>query len=74
MVMYFNYDAEGVPVSFVYNGTTYYYTTNLQGDIVGIACPCRRYLRIRRKRRGKILFYRRTANGRPYIRRMKIFP
>ena len=35
-VMYFNYDASGVPVSIVYNGTTYYYVTNLQGDIVGI--------------------------------------
>ena len=34
--MYFNYDASGVPVSIVYNGTTYYYVTNLQGDIVGI--------------------------------------
>lgn len=35
-VMYFNYDASGVPVSIVYNATTYYYVTNLQGDVVGI--------------------------------------
>jgi len=34
--MYFNYDASGVPVSIVYNGTSYYYVTNLQGDVVGI--------------------------------------
>jgi len=34
--MYFNYDAAGVPVSIVYNGTSYYYVTNLQGDVVGI--------------------------------------
>ena len=34
--MYFNYDASGTPVSMVYNGTTYYYVMNLQGDIVGI--------------------------------------
>ena len=35
-VMYFNYDAQGTPTGIVYNGTTYYYVTNLQGDIVGI--------------------------------------
>ena len=34
--MYFNYDAQGTPTGIVYNGTTYYYVTNLQGDIVGI--------------------------------------
>jgi len=32
----FHYDADGKPMSFVYNGTTYYYATNLQGDIVAI--------------------------------------
>ena len=26
----------GTPVSVIYNGTTYYYATNLQGDVVAI--------------------------------------
>ena len=33
----FYYDAEGVPFYFDYNGTKYFYITNLQGDVVGIA-------------------------------------
>ena len=35
--MRFYYDAEGVPFYFDYNGTKYFYITNLQGDVVGIA-------------------------------------
>jgi len=35
--MRFYYDAEGIPFYFTYNGTGYYYVTNLQGDVVGIA-------------------------------------
>jgi len=34
--MYFTYDANGTPVSVTLNGTTYYYATNLQGDVVAI--------------------------------------
>ena len=32
----FVYDASGSPMAVVYNGTTYYYVTNLQGDVVAI--------------------------------------
>ena len=32
----FSYDENNVPVSFTYNGTTYNYITNLQGDIIEI--------------------------------------
>ena len=32
----FAYDASGSPMAVVYDGTTYYYVTNLQGDIVAI--------------------------------------
>ena len=32
----FTYDAAGMPLSLTYNGTTYYYSTNIQGDIVSI--------------------------------------
>ena len=32
----FTYDAAGTPLAVQYNGTTYYYKTNLQGDILGI--------------------------------------
>ena len=34
--LYFSYDASGTPVSVTYNGTTYYYATNLQGDVTAI--------------------------------------
>ncbi len=34
--MYFTYDAAGRPVSIEYNGTTYYYVLNVQGDVVAI--------------------------------------
>ena len=34
--LYFTYDAAGVPVSVTLNDTTYYYATNLQGDVVAI--------------------------------------
>ena len=34
--MWFTYGADGKPLSINYNGTTYYYVTNLQGDVVGI--------------------------------------
>ncbi|MBE6639222.1 MAG: RHS repeat-associated core domain-containing protein, partial [Ruminococcaceae bacterium] len=33
----FYYDAQGVPFYLDYNGTEYFYITNLQGDVVGIA-------------------------------------
>ncbi len=32
----FTYDASGTPLCVKYNGTTYYYVTNLQGDVVAI--------------------------------------
>ena len=32
----FSYDANGIPMSVSYNGTTYYYATNLQGDVTAI--------------------------------------
>ena len=34
--MYFSYDASGMPLSLTYDGTNYYYVTNLQGDVVAI--------------------------------------
>ena len=35
-VLYFTYDAAGTPMSVTYNGTSYYYATNLQGDVIAI--------------------------------------
>ena len=32
----FSYDASGIPMSVIYNGTAYYYTVNLQGDVMAI--------------------------------------
>ncbi len=32
----FTYDALGMPLTVTYNGTTYYYSTNVQGDIIAI--------------------------------------
>ena len=32
----FAYDASGMPMMVTYNGTNYYYITNLQGDVMGI--------------------------------------
>ena len=34
--LYFTYDFAGAPLSVNYNGTDYYYVTNLQGDVVAI--------------------------------------
>ena len=34
--LYFSYDAAGTPMAVTYNGTSYYYATNLQGDIIAI--------------------------------------
>ena len=34
--MYFSYDAAGKPMSVTYNGTEYYYVTNIQGDVLAI--------------------------------------
>ena len=34
--LYFTYDAEGKPSTVTYNGSTYYYVTNLQGDVLYI--------------------------------------
>ena len=31
------YDAEGVPMCLDYNGTIYFYITNLQGDVVALS-------------------------------------
>ncbi len=33
----FSYDAAGLPMTVDYDGTTYYYVTNLQGDVIAIA-------------------------------------
>ena len=33
----FLYDESGLPYSFIYNGTQYYYVKNLQNDVVDIA-------------------------------------
>ena len=35
--MRFYYDAEGRPICLTYGGSTYFYVTNLQGDVVGLA-------------------------------------
>ena len=35
-VMWFLYDSDGTKIGFTYNGTSYYYTKNAQGDITGI--------------------------------------
>ena len=35
-VMWFVYDSDGTRVGFTYNGATYHYTTNAQGDVTGI--------------------------------------
>jgi YD repeat-containing protein len=32
----FTYDASGNPQTVTYGGTTYYYVTNLQGDVIAI--------------------------------------
>ncbi len=34
--LYFTYDANGTPMTVKYNGTLYYYVTNLQGDVIAI--------------------------------------
>lgn len=34
--LYFSYDASGTPMSVTYNGTNYYYATNIQGDVTAI--------------------------------------
>ena len=33
-VLDFSYDTNGVPLTMTYNGTVYYYITNLQGDVI----------------------------------------
>ena len=35
-VLVFAYDASGAPMTVTYNGTIYYYLTNIQGDVVSI--------------------------------------
>lgn len=35
--MKFYYNTAGIPTAFLYNNTMFYYVTNLQGDVVGIA-------------------------------------
>ena len=35
-ILDFTYDPAGKPLTLTYNGTVYYYETNLQGDVVGI--------------------------------------
>ena len=32
----FSYDASGVPMAVNYDGTDYYYVTNIQGDVMAI--------------------------------------
>ena len=34
--LYFSYDADGTPMSVNFNGTEYFYTSNIQGDVIGI--------------------------------------
>lgn len=34
--MYFQYDMNGLPIGFIYNGTQYFYMTNQMGDIIAI--------------------------------------
>ena len=34
--LFFTYDAQGTPATVTYNGTLYYYITNLQGDVTAI--------------------------------------
>ena len=34
--LYFSYDAAGTPMSVNFNGTEYFYTSNIQGDMTGI--------------------------------------
>jgi len=34
--MYFSYDAAGTPLSITFDGTEYFYLTNIQGDVTGI--------------------------------------
>ena len=34
--LYFAYDASGSPMAVTYNGATYYYVTNLQGDVIAL--------------------------------------
>ena len=38
-VLSFSYDASGIPMSVVYNGTAYFYTVNLQGDVWRLWMP-----------------------------------
>lgn len=38
--LHFTYDVTGTPLSVKHNGTTYYYKTNLQGDVIGIVDSC----------------------------------
>ena len=35
-VLNFAYDASGTPMAVTYGGATYYYATNIQGDVVAI--------------------------------------
>ena len=35
-VLNFSYDASGTPMTVQYKGTTYYYATNIQGDVIAI--------------------------------------
>lgn len=34
--MYFQYDTNGTPLGFIYNGTQYLYMTNQMGDVIGL--------------------------------------
>ena len=34
--MYFQYDTNGTPIGFIYNGTQYFYMTNQMGDVIAI--------------------------------------
>ena len=56
IVMYFAYDADGTPLSVNYQGTTYYYATNLQGDVVAIV----------NQSGNKLVSYTYDAWGKPY--------
>lgn len=34
--MYFQYDTNGFPLGFIYNGVQYFYLTNQMGDVISI--------------------------------------
>ena len=56
-VIDFTYDAAGTPLTMTYDEVTYYYVTNLQGDVVGLLD----------ENGNKMISYRYTAYGQGFI-------